>query len=135
MTRKPLLALVAALAVLAATGAWIMQSQRTAWGPTDSRIGQRLVAGLKLEDVAEVALRDASATLTVVRRDGAWVVRERADFPADAERVGELLLKLVELKIVQAEPVAEAQRARLELAEPGAAAGAGTLLELRDAKG
>jgi hypothetical protein len=87
--------------------------------------------------VAEVALRNASATLTVVRRDGTWVIKERADFPADAERVRELLLKLAELKIVQAEPVAEAQRARLELAEPGAAAGtgAGTLLELKAGTG
>ena len=130
MTRKQLIFLIAALAVLAAAGAWIMQSQRTAWEPGDSRIGQRLVAGLNLEDVVEVALRDASATLTLVRRDGGWVVKERADFQADAERVRDLLLKLVELKIVQAEPVAPAQRARLDLAEPGAAAGtgAGTLL-------
>ena len=137
MTRKQFLILVAALAALAAAGAWILQSQRTAWGPGDSRIGQRLVAGLKLEEVAEVALRDASATLTLVRRDGTWVIKERADFSADAERVRELLLKLVELKIVQAEPVAQAQRARLELAEPGAAAGtgAGTLLELKDGTG
>ena len=137
MTRKQFLILVAALAALAAVGAWIMQSQRKAWGPADPRIGQRLVAGLKLEDVAAVALRDASAALTLVRRDGTWMVKERADFPADAERVRELLLKLAELKIVQAEPVAEAQRARLELAEPGAAAGtgAGTLLELKDGAG
>jgi hypothetical protein len=110
MTRKQFLILVAALAAIAAVGAWIMQSQRTAWAPADSRIGQRLVAGLKLEDVAEVVLRDASATLTLVRRDGTWVVRERADFPADAERVRELLLKLPELKIVQAERWREAQR-------------------------
>ncbi len=137
MTRKQFLILVAALAALAAAGAWIMQSQRTAWGPADSRIGQRLVAGLKLEGVAEIGLRDASATLTLVRRNGAWVVKERADFPADAERVRELLLKLPELKIVQAEPVAETQRSRLNLAEPGAAAGtgAGTLLELKDGAG
>ena len=137
MTRRQFLILVAALAALAAAGAWIMQSQRTAWGPADAQIGQRLVAGLKLEGVAEVGLRDASATLTLVRRDGSWVVKERADFPADAERVRELLLKLVELKIVQAEQVAEAQRARLELVEPGAAAptGAGTVLELKDGTG
>lgn len=137
MTRKQFLILVVALAALAGAGAWIMQSQRTAWGPGDSRIGQRLVAGLKLEDVAEVALRDASAALTLLRRDGAWVIKERADFSADSERVRELLLKLAELKIVQAEPVGEAQRARLDLGEPGtsAASGAGTRLELKDGTG
>ena len=71
------------------------------------------------------------------KRQGTWVIKERSDFPADAERVRELLLKLAELKIVQAEPVAASQRARLELAEPGAAAGtgAGTLLELKDGTG
>ena len=137
MTRKQFLIVVAALVVLAIAGAWIMQSQRTAWNSADTRIGQRLVPGLKLEDVGEIALRDGLAALTLVRREGNWLVRERADFPADAERVRELLLQLAELKIVQTEFVAEAQRARLELDEPGAAAhaGAGTLLELKDAAG
>jgi hypothetical protein len=137
MTRKQFLVIVAALALLAVAGAWIMRSQRTAWETADSRIGQRLVPGLKMDEVREIALRDGLATLTLVRRDGSWLVRERADFPADAERVRVLLLTLVELKIVQTEPVAEAQRARLELAEPGAGPGpgAGTLLELSDATG
>ena len=137
MTRRQLLILVAALAVLAAVGAWIMQSQRTAWGPGDSRIGQRLVPGLKLEDVAQVALSDATATLNLVRHEGGWIAKERADFPVEAERVSTLLMKLVELKIVQAEPLPAAQRARLELAEPGAAdaAGVGTRLELKDGAG
>lgn len=135
MTRKQFLILVAALAAFAAAGAWIMKSQRTAWTPADSRIGSRLVAGLKLADVAQVALRDATASVALVRRDGAWVVKERADFPADPERVRELLLALIELKTVQTESVAQGQRERLELVEPGAKAGVGTLLELRDSAG
>lgn len=137
MTRKQLLILVAALALLAIAGAWIAQSQRTAWKAADPRIGQRLVPDVKLEDVTELALRDASAILTLVRRDGSWLVKERAEFPADGERVRELLIKLAELKIVQAEPVAEAQRARLNLAEPSgpATSGAGTVFELKHGSG
>jgi hypothetical protein len=141
MSRKQFFILVMALAVLAAAGAWIMHSQSAAWNRADARVGQRILAGLKLEDVAEVALRqgggNAHSALTLARRDGVWVIKERADFPADAERMREFLLKLAELKIVQVEPVAEAQRARLELAEPGATAGtgAGTLLELKDGTG
>jgi len=63
MTRKQFLILLAALAVLAAAGAWLMQSRRTTWTSADARIGQRLLAGLKVEDVAEVGLRDGAATL------------------------------------------------------------------------
>jgi hypothetical protein len=65
------------------------------------------------------------------------VVRERADFPADVERIGELLLKVADLRAAQADPLPQSQRARLELVEPGdkGAKDAGTVLELKDAKG
>lgn len=136
MTRKQFFVLLAALVVLLAAGLLLMRSQQSAWKPGDSRIGQRLMPGLKLEDVATVSIRDPDATLTLARREGGWRVKERADFPADADRVRELLLRLVELKVVQTEAVAEAQRARLQLLEPGAAQeGAGTRIELKDGGG
>ena len=108
-----------------------------AWKAPDARIGQKVLPGLKISDVAEIALKDASGELHLVRADGGWRLRERADFPADTDRIGGLLVKLAELKIVQAEGLPESQRARLQLAEPKApaAAGAGTLLELKDGKG
>jgi hypothetical protein len=129
------LVLLGTLAVLLAAGAWIVQSQRATWTSSDARIGQKLLAGLKLEDVAEVVVQEPKATLTLVRRDGAWRVHQRADFPADPDRVRELLLKLIELKIVQAETVTESQRARLLLLEPGAEIGAGVLFELKNSGG
>ena len=135
MNRKQFGILVIALVALAAAGAWIVRSQGEAWKPADARIGQKLLAGLKLEDVAEIGFRDTQGALTLARLDGAWVARERADFSADPDRVRELLLALADLKIVQAEPIAEAQRTRLELADPGAVAGASTLLELKDGAG
>ena len=137
MTRKQLLILVIALVVLAAGGAWLKQRQGSAWKATDTRIGQKLLAGIKLEDVVEFALRSAAGGLTMVRRGGIWTIEERGNFPADEERVRELLLKLVELKIVQAEPVAQAQRARLNLLAPvaGAEPGTATSLKLKDGKG
>lgn len=137
MTRKQLLILVIALAVLAAGGAWLADTQRTAWKKTDTRVGQKLLPGVKLEDVVEIALRNASGRLTLVRRDDVWAIKERADFPADVERVRELLLKLIELKIVQTEPVAPAQGARLDLLDPDSApaSGSGTSLELKDGAG
>lgn len=136
MTRKQFFVLLGALVVLLAAGLLLMRSQQSAWKPGDSRVGQRLLPGLKLEGVATISIRDLDATLTLARREGGWQVKERADFPADAERVRDLLLRLVELKVVQTEAVAEAQRARLQLLEPGTAQeGAGTRIELKDGGG
>ena len=134
MTRRQFFILVAVLAALALAGAWIMQSQRTGWKSSDTRAGQKLVPGLTLEDVSEIALRNGTSALTLARRGAAWVIPERGDFPADVERVRDLLLKLAELKIVQSEPLADTQRARLDLAEPGST-GAGTRIDLRDGSG
>ncbi len=137
MSRKQFLIALAVLAVLAAAGAGVIVSDRSGWNTTDSRAGQKVVAGLRISDVAEIAIRDAAGELHLVRGESGWSVRERAGFSAETDRIGELLVKLAELKVVQSEPLPESQRARLELVEPKdkAGQGAGTLLELKDAKG
>jgi uncharacterized protein DUF4340 len=141
MSRKQFLAVIAALVVLAAAAAGVVLSDRSAWTTADSRAGQKALPGLQIADVAEIAIRDSSGELHLVRGQAGWSVRERADFAADTDRVATLLVKLAETKIVQSEPLPESQRARLELVEPNTveskdkAAGAGTVLELKDAKG
>ena len=135
MNRRQFLIALAVLVVLAAAGAAVVVSERSGWKSADSRAGQRVLPGLKISDVAEVAVRDAAGELHLLRGEAGWTVRERAGFAAETDRVAELLVKLVELKIVQSEPLPEAQRARLELVEPKDRAGAGTLIELKDAKG
>ncbi len=136
MNRRQFFIALAALAVLAALGAAVVLSERSAWTSTDSRAGQKAISGLRLSEVAEIAIRDSSGELHLVRGEGGWSVRERADFPADTDRIAALLVKLAELKIVQSEPLPESQRARLELLEPkDSLPGAGTAVELKDAKG
>ena len=136
MSRKQFLAVLAVLAGLAAAAAGVMWSDRSDWKGGDSRAGQRAISGLKISDVAEIAIRDSSGELHLVRGQGGWSVRERADFPADTDRVAAVLVKLAELKVVQSEPLVESQRARLDLVEPkDKAQGVGTLVELKDAKG
>jgi hypothetical protein len=141
MSRKQFLAVLAVLAGLAAAAAGVVWSDRSDWKDGDSRAGQKAISGLKISDVAEIAIRDSSGELHLVRGQAGWSVRERADFPADTDRVAAVLVKLAELKVVQSEPLAESQRARLDLAEPDLsdskdkARGAGTTVELKDAKG
>jgi len=136
MNRRQFFIALAALAVLAALGAAVVLSDRSAWTSADSRAGQKAVPGLRLSEVAEIAIVDLAGELHLVRGETGWSVLERAGFAADTDRIAALLVKLAELKIVQSESLPESQRARLELLEPkGKAPGAGTLIELKDAKG
>lgn len=136
MNRKQFLVVLAVLGVLVAAAAAVVVSERSAWTSADSRAAQKAIAGLKISDVAEIAIRDSSGELHLVRGQAGWSVRERADFPADTDRVASVLVKLAELKVVQSEPLVESQRARLDLVEPkDKAQGAGTTVELKDAKG
>jgi hypothetical protein len=136
VSRRQFLIALVVLAVLAAAGAAVVLSDRSAWTGADSRVGQKAIPGLRLSEVAEIALRDSSGELHLVRGETGWSVRERAGFAAETDRIAALLVKLAELKIVQSEPLPESERARLELLEPkDKAAGAGTVIELKDAKG
>ncbi len=136
MNRRQFFIALAALAVLAALGAAVVLSERSAWTSADSRAGQKAIAGLRLSEVAEIAIRDSAGELHLARGESGWNVRERAGFAADTDRIAALLVKLAELKIVQSEPLPGSQRARLELVEPkDSSVGAGTVIELKDAKG
>ena len=136
MNRRQFLIALAVLAILAAAGAAVVLSDRSAWTVADSRAGQKAIAGLRLAEVAEIAILDSAGELHLARGETSWSVRERAGFAAETDRIAALLVKLAELKIVQSETLPESQRARLELLEPnGKVAGAGTLIELKDAKG
>jgi hypothetical protein len=136
VNRRQFFIAVAALAVLAVLGAAVVLSDRSAWTAADSRAGQKAIPGLRLSEVAEIAILDTAGELHLARGETGWSVRERAGFAAETDRIAALLVKLAELKIVQSEPLPESQRARLDLLEPkDKAAGGGTLIELKDAKG
>jgi hypothetical protein len=136
VNRRQFFIALVALAVLAVLGAAVVLSDRSAWTAADSRAGQKAIPGLRLSEVAEIAILDPAGELHLARGETGWSVRERAGFAAETDRIAALLVKLAELKIVQSEPLPESQRARLELLEPkDKAAGGGTLIELKDAKG
>ena len=141
MNRKQFLAVLAVLAVLVVVAVCVTLSDRSAWKNTDSRTGEKAISGLRIADVAEITIRDSTGDLHLVRGPSGWTLRERADFPADTDRVAAMLVALAEAKVVQSEPLAESQRVRLELVEPNLsdskdkAQGAGTSVELKDSKG
>lgn len=102
------------------------QSQKP---PGAGTLGQPLLKGLQAADIASISIREPKAALTLQRKDAAWIIAERAGFPADIERVRDLVVKAIGLKIGQAEPIGAADRARLKVDDSG------TRVEFKSADG
>jgi hypothetical protein len=121
--------LVVLLAVLGG-GALLYQDREAARRPANAAaLGQKVIPELKAASIASIRIVEPKATLTLQRTDQGWVVAERAGFPADLAKVREFVLKTIELKVGQSEPIGEKDRARLNLD------GSGTQLELNGADG
>jgi hypothetical protein len=124
---------VAALVVLLLAlggGALLLKQQGQSQRPAGAAaLGQPVLKDLKAAAIAAIAIRGDGASMTLEQKDGAWRIAERGGFPADADKVRDLALKAIELKVGQSEPIGEADRARLKLD------GSGTTLEFRGADG
>ncbi len=138
MNRKTFLILVALLVVLGSAGLALFWQDLSAWRKADVKIGSRIFDQLPVNDVAQIRLKDGKGEATLALKDGRWVVKQRGDYNASMQEIGDLLLKLPDLKVVQTENVGAALLPRLNLIEPakdGKADDAGTLLELSDKSG
>src|SRR5204862_7477509 len=85
---------------------------------------------LKAADIAAIKIVEPKATLTLQRKEDGWVIAERRGFPADVSKVRDFVLKVLQLKVGQSEPIGEKDRARLNVDDPRKKSeGAGTLVE------
>lgn len=125
--------IAAALVVLLAAlggGALLVHEQRRAGEPAAAaRLGKPVLPGLQAAAIESVVIREPQGVLTLERRADGWAIAERAGFPADVGKVRELVLAMLGLKVGQVEPIAEKDRARLQLDASG------TRLEFRGAGG
>ena len=112
------------LVLLAAIGggALLVQQQGGTQKPADAgALGQPLFKGLQAAEVSAIVIRQPKGTLTIAKQDERWVIAERDGFPADFDKVREFVLKVIALKVGQAEPIGDKDRARLNLDESGTA--------------
>jgi hypothetical protein len=109
-------------------GAYVYQRQDSASRPAGS-LGQKIFPDLKAADIAAIRIAAPAGTLTLQRKEDGWVIAEREGFPADVAKVREFVIKAIELKIGQSEPIGEKDRARLNLD------GSATRLEFAGADG
>jgi hypothetical protein len=122
-------AVLVVLLVALGGGALLVYQRGPAQPSAADRLGQPVLQGLTAADIETIVLREPGATLTLERRAAEWTIAERTGFPADVAKVRELVLAALALKVGQAEPLTDKDRARLKLD------GSGTRLELRGAGG
>ncbi|HYC44728.1 MAG TPA: DUF4340 domain-containing protein [Burkholderiales bacterium] len=135
MNRTQFLILVIALVVLGGVGMYMFRQNVAEYQETGAKIGAKVLPSLKVADVAQIELRDAKGSATLVRKESYWVVQERENYPADFKAISDLIIKLADLKVVQNDTVSEAGMGAVELREPGKGEGAGTRVELKDSGG
>jgi hypothetical protein len=127
MNARIALTLVVLLAVLGG-GALVYRYQENARRPQNvATLGRPLLKDVPVARIASIRITEPKATLTLKQQADGWVIAERRGFPADLAKVREFVVKLIELKVGQSEPIGEKDRARLNL-DPS-----GTQIELNDA--
>lgn len=135
MNRKQFLLLIVALLVLGAVGLALFWQDLTAYRTAGAKLGGKLLPKLQVADLAQLELRDPKSQVTLVRKENHWVVQERENYPADFKTISDFVIKLTEVKVVQADTVGESLLPRVELVEPGKGEGGGTLVTLKDSAG
>ncbi len=147
MNRKTFLILMALLVVLGGAGLALFWQDLSAWRKADVKIGSKIFDQLPVNDIAQIRLKDGKGEATLVLKDGRWAVMQRGDYSANVQEIGNLILKLPDLKVVQTENVGAALLPRLNLIDPAKDAKdgkdgkddkddkAGTLFELSDKSG
>lgn len=135
MNRRQFLYLVIALVVLGGAGLALVWRDIADYRASGARIGAKLLPDFRIADVAELRLRDAKHQVTLARKEKSWVVQERNGYPASFQEISDLMIKLAELKVTQAEQVGAALWPRVDLADPGKGEGGGTLVEFKNGSG
>jgi hypothetical protein len=134
MKLKQLGILLVLVAALGGAGVVVYRNQTASW-QGGGEAGGKLLGDLPVNDVEQVALREGTNEVNLVKADGLWRVRERGGYPADFGRLSAFLLKARDLKMVQSERLGPSQLARLDLAPPGQGTNSGLAVEFKGPAG
>ena len=117
---KGLAVILGLLALVMGVGAIVTLRDQGATTPAAgaAKLGQPVLPQLKAAEVARITIRAPQATLTLEKKNERWVINEIGGFPADLDKVTELVVKAIELKTGQVEAIGESDRARMQLGTP-----------------
>jgi hypothetical protein len=130
MKGRQLAIVLVLLVLLGGVALFLNQRNEASWSNSSTQSTAR-VLDFPLNDVAQITVQGNGAELNLVRKDGVWKVKERADYPANFDLISTLIRKIWELRAVQDVKVGPSQFGRLQLLDPGSDPNSGTLLDLK----
>lgn len=131
MNARQLIVILLVAVVLGAIGWVLFHRDVRSWENQPATPNQKVI-DFPLNDVAHITIKDGTSEVNLVKKADGWVVRERADYPANFEQVSRFLQKVWNLKPVETIQLGPSQFARLELTAPAKETKSGTLLELKN---
>ncbi len=117
MKRNTFLTLLAIAAILVAASFLRFGNEEQT---DDQAMGDKLFADLPVNAVTKVTIADAKNQTTLIKGKTVWQVEERSGYPADFNELGNLVLKISQLKIGRSFSGSEESLHRLSLAPPSA---------------
>lgn len=133
MNKKQFVILLGLVVVLGIVGITRWKGQSSSWSGGGSAVGQKLLGNFDVNAVAQIQITHGTNHLLLAKKDDAWRVAQRNDYPANFAEISSLLLKLKDLKVIQIEAIGASQLPRLELAPSGT--NSPTVVAFRDTSG
>jgi hypothetical protein len=134
MKSKQLALLILLAGALGAAVWYLNKESKQTSGDSAIAAGGKVVA-FPVEKVAQLTIHSSEGTVNLTQKGDAWSVQERGDYPADFERLGNLLRKVWDLKTVQEVKVGPSQFARFDLTDPAQTGGTATRVDFKDKDG
>lgn len=133
MNLKTLIALIVAAAVAIAVAFTVTKKDSASWKTVEA--GGLIFEDMPVNDVDQINIARGEDSLTLMKQDGIWVVKERSNYPASFENISDLVLKLSELKPLRVVEAGKSQFGRLSLLPSGTAENGGTQLDVKNQSG
>jgi hypothetical protein len=131
--KKNHLLLLLAVAVLAGlAGIYFQVAQSSKWN--DSKTDRTIFQNLPVNDISQIQIRSGAASVTLEKKEDEWRVAERGGYPADFDKIRELIKTLWELKAGQEMQVGPSQLGRLKVTAPGQGPESGIEIDLKGQK-
>jgi hypothetical protein len=132
MKRNQFLLLLAAAIIVGLAAIYFQISRSAGW--SESKTDRSIFQNLAVNDVTKIQIRSATSGLTLEKKGNDWCVAERDDYPADFEKIRDLIKTLWALKAGQEIQVGPSQLGRLKVLAPNQGNDAGIEIDLKGEK-
>lgn len=133
MNSKQLTLLIVIGAILGGLGWVAYRKQSAPYEESAQKMGGKVLPNFPLNDVEQLTIKQQGGEVHLAKKDDIWVVKERADHPANFNNISDVIRKFWELKVAKPVKTGPSRLPLLELVSPDK--GPGTLVEFKDKSG